>query len=323
MSKFIGRKVELAIALETSRGVGKAPAFSLGKVDFSLFDKTVDARQDESLGHIADSVDKYVQEKYAQGAFGGILGANSSMYLFALAFGGLPTVGAAVDSVYPWSIAVDNDAIHQSGAFLVKDENQTLMYKLAMLEQFEMEITPEDLVRFTAEFIAKKGVVSTKAMPSYVEDYKFGKRKAKIYIADDIAGLPAASRLPLKNFRLTVNKNLIRDSQIGTVEPTDINNQQMSIEGELVLNWNDQTYKNYMLNGDKKAMRIALESEKVIGSSAFGTLEIDLPKIDLFGWEPDASIDDIVNQTINFKANYHLTSGLVESVTVGNAKAAL
>lgn len=96
----------------------------------------------------------------------------------------------------------------------------------------------------------------------------------------------------------------------------------MSIEGELVLNWDDQTYKNYMLNGDRKALRIALESEKLIGASTYGYIEIDLPKVDFFAWEPDASIDDIVNQTINFKANYDLTSGLVESVTVKNALAA-
>ena len=321
MSKFIGRKVELAVGLESSRGVGKAPAYSLGKVDFSLFDKTVDARQDESLGHISDSVDKYVQEKYAQGAFGGILGANSAMYLLSLAFGGGPSVGSPTDSVYPWTIAVDNDAIHQSAAFLVKDENQTLMHKLVMLEQFEMEITPEDLVRYTAEFIAKRAVASGASMPSYAEDYKFGKRKAKIYIAANIAGLAAASRLPVKNFRLTVNKNLLRDSQIGTVEPTDINNQQISIEGEIVLNWNDQTYKNYMLNGDRKALRIKLESERLIGATTYGDIEIDLPKVDFFAWEPDASIDDIVNQTINFKANYDLTNGLIESVTVHNALA--
>ncbi len=322
MSKFIGRKVEIGIGLESSRGVGVTPTVALGKVDFSMYDKTVDARLSESLGHIADSEDKFVQEKYAQGSLGGILGANSALYLMALAFGDITTPGAAVDSVYPWDVPVDNDNIHPSASLLVKDVNQSLLHKLVMLEQLEIEIPNDDLVKYTAEFVAKRAVTSLASMPSYAEDYKFGKRLAKVSVADAIAGLTAASRLPLKNLKLTIKKNLLRDSQIGTVEPTDINNQQLSIEGELTLNYNDQTYKNYMLDGTKKAMRIHLSSEKLIGSTGRGELIIDLSKVDFFSWEPDAKIDDIISQKINFKCNYDVATGkIVDSVTVNNALA--
>lgn len=322
MAKFIGRKVEVAVGLETSRGVGVAPAYALGKVDFSLYDKTDDARDESSLGHIADSADKYVQEKYAQGALGGILGANSALYLLALAFGGTPSVGSVSDSVYPWTLSVANTNQHSSASFLVKDGNHTLIHKLVMLEQFEMTMELEELVSYSAEFISKVGKTSTQTIPTYVEDYKFGKRKAKIKIASDISGLGAASALSLKSFKITVNKNLMRDSALGTVEPEDILNQQMSIEGELRLNLTDQTYRNYMLNGDRKAMRISLESEKLIGVSGYGAIEIDLPKVDFFAWEPDAPNDEIVANQINFKANYDLTNGIVESVTVNNALSA-
>lgn len=321
MAKFIGRKVELAVGLESSRGVGVAPAYGMGKVDFSLYDKTVDARDDESLGHIADSKDKFVQEKYSQGEVGGILGANSALYLLSLALGSAPSTGATSDGATSHTIAVANTNIHKSAAFLVKDENQTVMHKLVMLEQLELTMELEDLVRYSAEFVSKVAKSSTQTIPTYVEDYKFGKRKAKIKVASDVSGLAAASVLSLKSFTLTINKNLMRDSALGTVEPEDILNQQMSIEGELSINFTDQTFRNYMLNGDKKALRISLESEKLIGSSTYGTIEIDLPKVDFFGWEPDVPNDEIVTNTINFKANYDLTNGLVESCTVVNALA--
>ena len=74
-----------------------------------------------------------------------------------------------------------------------------------------------------------------------------------------------------------------------------------------------------MLDASRKAMRIAFTSEKLIGSTNYGAIEIDLPKVDFFNWEPDASNPNIVKQKINFKANYDLTNGLVESVTVNNA----
>jgi len=319
MSKFIGRKVEAAINFETSRGVGRAPVYSLGKIDFSLFDKTVDARVIESLGHIADSHEKFVVEKYAQGELGGDLGANSALYLLALAFGGTPSVGSATDSVYPWTLSVANTNQHLSGALTVKDGNQTLMYKLLMLEKFEMSVELEDLVKYAAEFVAKRGVTSTQSIPTYQDDKKFTKRKAKIYLADAVGSLGAATALNLKSFKFTVNKNLMRDSVIGTVEPKDILNQALSIEGEMELKLEDQTYRNYMLNGTKKALRISLSSENLIGASTYGSVTIDLPRVDFFSWEPDASNDDIVNQKINFKANYDITNGIVYATTVSNA----
>jgi hypothetical protein len=319
MTKQIGRRVQAALAFESSRGAGKTPTLGLGKVEYSFYDKTMDARDDESIGHIADSKDKYVVEKYAQGSISGYLDSNNALFLLGAALGTTPTVGSPSDSVYPWTLALQNDNAHASLALLVKDANATFMHKLVMIEQLQLEIDTEGLVRFNAEFIAKKAVVSTASIPTYVEGYKFTKRKSKIYVATDISGLAAATRLGLRTFTLTINKNLRRDSQIGTVEPVDINNQEISIEGELSLNLNDQTYHDYMTNGDRKAMRLAMTSERVIGTSAFGTVEIDLPKVDFFNWEPESGNAEILPQTINFKANYDLTNGLIESATVGNA----
>lgn len=323
MSKIIGRKVEAAIAFESSRGVGVAPSYSLGKVDFSVYDKTVDVRDDSSRGRIEDSNDKFVIEKYAQGKIGGILGANSALYLLGLAFGTLPTVSTVADSRYPWTLAVANTNTHLSGSLFVIDTNVSLIHKLLMLEKLELTVDMEEAVRYAADFISKKGRVTTQAMPTYVEDYKFTKRKAKVYLATNVSGLAAATRIPVKSLKVTISKNLKRDSSIGTAEPEDINNQSFSIEGELKLNYNDLTYKNLMLDGTYKAMRIVLESEKLIGASAYGDVTIDLSKVDFFSWEPDGSNEDIVINTINFKANYDLSNGMVNAATVRNAKATI
>lgn len=323
MSKFIGRKVEAALGIETSRGVGIAPQYSLGKTEFSVYDKTVDVRDDSSIGRIEDSNDKFIVEKYAQGSIAGLLGANSALYLLALAFGTSPTVGATSDSRTAWTISMNNTNQHASASLLVKDVNQTLIHKLLMLEKLEITVEMEEAVKFNAEFISKVGRTSTQSIPTYLEDYKFTKRKAKIYLASSVAGLGAASRLSVKSFKLTISKNLVRDSALGTAEPEDIQNQSFGIEGELKLNWNDQTQKNLMLNGTYNAMRIFLESEKLIGASSYGDVTIDLSKLDFFSWEPDAANEDIVSNTINFKANYDLSNAMVNAVTVRNARASL
>lgn len=320
MSKQIGRKVEAAIAIETSRGVGKAPVYSLGKTEYSLYDKTVDVRDDSSLGRIEDSNDKYVVEKYAMGSISGILGGNSALYLTHLAFGGSPSVGSVSDSRYPWTLALANTNQHASAALLIKDANQTVMHKLVMLNSLEITIEQEEAVRYTAEFIAKKAVTSTQSIPTYVEDYKFTKRKSKIYVADVVGNLASATRLSLKSFKLTINKNLVRDSGIGTVEPEDILNQQLSVEGELKLNYSDQTYRNYMLNGTYRAMRLFMEAEKLLGSTSYPDMTLDFAKMDFFGWEPETPNDEIVQNSLNFKSNYDLTTATsLYAGTVRNA----
>ena len=109
---------------------------------------------------------------------------------------------------------------------------------------------------------------------------------------------------------------------MGTAEPEDILNQSFSIEGELKLNYADQTYKNLMMNGTYRALRIFMESEKLIGASSYGDLTLDLSKVDFFSWEPDAPNDEIVMNTINFKANYDISNAMVNAATVRNALSA-
>lgn len=324
MSKFIGRRVEAAIAIEDTRGVGKAPTFSMGKIDFSLYDKTVDVRDDSGIGRIEDSNDKFVVEKYAMGSMSGILGANNALYLLGLAFGQLPTVSTVADSRYPWTLGLANTNQHLTASLLVKDGNETRLHKMLMLNSLELSVEQEDAIRWTAEFVCKRGVTSTQSIPTYIDDYKFTKRKNKIYLASAVGSLSAATRLALKSFKLNINKNVVRDSAIGTVEPIDILNQQMTVEGELKLNYEDQTYRNLMLQGTYRALRIVAESEKLIGVSSYGDLTLDFSKVDFFGWEPDGPNDEIVQNTINFKANYDLTtSAMLNAGTVRNSRATL
>lgn len=322
MTKMIGRKVEAAIALEATRGLGIAPTFSLGKVEFSVYDKTDNVRDDGSIGRIEDSNEKYVIEKYAQGNISGYLGANSALYLLSLALGGTPSVSTVADSRYPWTLSVLNTNQHLSASLHVKDINQQVMHKLTMINELEISCKQDEAVMFNADFISKVGRTATSTFPSYIEDYKFTKRKTKLYIATTVGGLAAATRLQVKEFSIKFTKNLVRDSVLGTAEPVDIQNQQVQIEGELKLNWNDQTYKNLMLNGNHYAMRLVCESEKLIGVSAYGDFTIDLAKVDFFDWEPDPANDEIVPNTIQFKANYDLTNGMVYAATVRNSRSA-
>ena len=76
----------------------------------------------------------------------------------------------------------------------------------------------------------------------------------------------------------------------------------MRISGTLELNYEDNTWRDYMLDGNVKAMQIKLEASKVtIGTTTHPKLEMVFPKVHFHTWEPARGLDDIVSQSINFE----------------------
>ena len=91
---------------------------------------------------------------------------------------------------------------------------------------------------------------------------------------------------------------------LGTAEPEDILNRQLAVEGELTLNYEAETYKNYMKDGNHKAMEIAFtNTDKIIGAATNPLLKFQMPRVDFFDWEPSYDNDEIVTQKVSFKAS--------------------
>jgi hypothetical protein len=74
---------------------------------------------------------------------------------------------------------------------------------------------------------------------------------------------------------------------MGTVEPEDILSQEISVEGSLTLNLEDDTYRNYMLAGTYRAMEINLNR------SASSSLDLVFPRVNFMEWEPDYNLAEI------------------------------
>jgi len=313
MSKYIGRLVEIGIAKESSRGAGANPAIWLPKVELSVADKTEDARDEASIGALEDSLGKDVVEKYAGGSIRGQLRSDFIGYILLNMLGAVNTSGS---STYTHAFSLSHTNTHQSLSMDIKDPNSYDRYKLAMLDSMSIESELGDYVMFESEFISKVGQAFTEQTPSYSDEGRFTKEHVKVKVANDIASLSGASVLSLKKVAVTISKNLIRDSALGTVQPEDILNRQFSVEGEIQLNLTDDTWRDYMLNGSHKAMEIKLDN----GTQS---LTIQMPRVDFSGWEPDRANDEIVTQTINFRANRDLANDLdsISTCSLVNTKA--
>lgn len=310
MSKYIGRLLNLGIGKESSRGVGVAPTYLLPKTKFTFDDKIVQARSIGSLGYISDSEEAFVTTKYGQGDIEGEIRDKSIGVLLHALMGSLSTSGPTDTSVYTHTFTVSNSNQHTSLSFLVSEPNTTELYKLVMLDSLEINAELDQVVMFNAGFMSKQAVGSSATQATLTAENKFTKKHLQFKIATNLSGLAAASTISLKKLSLKIAKNVMLDDVLGTAEPEDILNQQLSVEGELELNYEDETYKNYMKLGSSKAMEIKfVNNDATIGSSSNPSLTLQFPHVDFYDWEPDYSNDKIVTQKISFKASRDVSGG--------------
>ncbi len=309
MTKFIGRRIDIGVGRESSRGVGVAPTYTIPDLSFSFDDKVTKARSLAGMSSIQDSEEAFVTTKYGQGDIEGEVRVKSfPLFLYAM-LGSLSTSGPT-DSAYTHAFSLANTSQHTSLSMLVEDPNTTELYKLCMLDSLELTAELDEVLKFAISFMGKQGVTSGATMPSYIAESKFTKKHLRIKLATTLSGLDAATAISVKSLRLTISKNVVLDDVLGTAEPEDILNRQISIEGELRLNYEDETYKNFMKNNTYRAMEIAwINTDATIGVSTNPSFTMRFPYVDFFDWEPDNGLDDIVTQTFSFKANRDVSGG--------------
>ncbi len=311
MAKPIGRRVNLGIGKEGTRGAGVAPVYHLPKVGFTFDDKIVQARSIASVNRIEDSEEAFVTTQYGQGDVEGEVRV-SSFGLFLYAMLGSLSSATVVDSSYTHSFSIANTNQHQSLGFVVADSNNTEQYKLVMLDSLNLVMELDEIVKYTASFMSKKGIPTELTVPAAVAESKFTKKHLSFKVASAVGGLTAASTVSLKSLSLNISKNVTLDDVLGTAEPEDILNRQLSVEGEIRLNYEDETWKNYFRTPTYRAMEIKLtNTDDTIGAGSTNpALTIRLPKVDFQTWEPDYALDEIITQTISYKGNYDVANAL-------------
>ncbi len=318
MSKFIGRLVQLGIAKESERGVGAAPVLWVPQVNLTINPMIDEARIEGVLGSIADSEGRLVTEKYCEGELTAELRDQSFGFWLYNLLGSVSSGAYLGAKKHSYSLLNTNN--HQSLALTVKySDLATEMLKLVMINRLELTANLDGLVQYLVGFTSKAPAISS-ATPSNTLENKFSKKHVNLKIAADVDSLAAATALEIKTLSVAFEKNTERDSVMGTVQPIDILNRTFSVEGSVSLNYEDNTIRDYMLNNDTKALQIEILNDDVSIGTTNPSLTLIFPKVDFSGWTPNLALEDIVSQTVNFKANYDLTDGIIKTCDLVNEK---
>jgi hypothetical protein len=301
MSKFVGRRGSLGVAVETARGTAVAPTFWIPYVTMSFGDKVEEVREEQGFGVLADSDSKFVTMRMGEGEVEAQLYDKALGAILTGVMGASPSTGGSYTHTYTLS----NTNQPKTVTLYWEDPDRNFIYKLGTIDSFNISVEPNGIVNYKIGFKSKASKGYANQAQSFTSlGNKFLHQHLSFKLATDVASLAAATAISLKKLDFTINKNAAFDSVIGTVEPEDILTQQLSVEGSLELNLEDDTYKSYMLDGTYRAMEIKFTK------SATSSLQIQLPRVDFSEWEADYSLNEIAKQTINFKANYDAANGL-------------
>lgn len=311
MTKIIGRLKDVGLAKEAVRGGGAAPTFWVPKSEITFEDKSLHAEDPQSYGSIAgDGNQPVVARQWAEGQISmDMMEKNFGLLLLNL-LGSVSTSGPS-DSAYTHTFTLQNDSQHDSLAISVNEEGiGDLMYRLAMIESLRIVLTPEDVVKLTVNFMAKKSVGSSHTV-SYSSEFKFAGRDLRFKLASLTSGLSAASEIPLRRLEIEFQKNLRTQHYLGSVEPSDFPNQAFRISGAIELDYEDRTYRDLDLNGSFRAVRIYLvnDRESITGGTTNPEFRLDLSRVHFNQWEQVIPNDEIAHQTFNFMALHDITNG--------------
>lgn len=317
MTKFAGRRGKLGIAIEATRGVSPAAAsfFWVPNVTMSFRDTIETAREEQGLGVLADSDSNFVTMVMGEGEVEAQLYDKALGVILTGVLGASPVTTGSNPYTHTYTLSNSNQG--KSVSLYWQDPDRSDMFQLGMVNSFNITVEPNGIVSYTIGFMSKSGKDWTSLTPSFTSlGNKFLHQHVQVRLADTVGALSAATALSLKNLELNIERNVTYDSVIGTVEPEDILAQQLSVEGSINLNLEDDTYRNYMLNGTYKAMEVKFLR------SASSSLTLQFPRVDFTEWEPDYSLNEIATQSVNLKANYDAANGLdiISSAVLVNAQ---
>ena len=328
MAKFIGRRVNIGMGKETTRGVATAPTYWFPKMSLSMDDKIMFATDDSSVGVIEDSQTQDITSRYSEGSIEGRVTDRGIGLLLLATLGAENATTTPEIGVRDHNFVVGQSAQHNSLTIAVAEPNSNsgngFSYALGMIDNLDINFEVGQYATYKADIRANAGssVASTVA---FVAENAFRPQDITFRTASAIGGLNAASPIVIKKGSISIKKNLEDDIVLGNVNPVDRLNKQFSVEGTIEIIYDSRVQIDTNMLGDLAvAMRIQMiNTSVVIGTTLNPTLTIDLARVKLGEVARKIDNDGIVSETLKFKSFYSLTDTRMITAVLRNTVLAL
>ena len=328
MSIFIGRKVNIGLGIEATRGTAVVAQGWFPKMDFSVEDQIESVVDDASIGIIEDAQTQEVTKKKSAAMISGrITDIRFGLVLMALMGTDTKTTTSGESAVYDHTFSILESAQHPSLTVVVSEPNATgsssLSYALSMLDQLDINFGVGVWATFKAQFIGNANTTAS-STPSFSAENAFNPQYATVKVASSLSGLSGASAINVRSGSLTFKLNVEDDPTIGNLAVVDRYNKQFQITGQLVLTYNARTYIDTDMLGDALvALQLNLINTAVtIGSTSNPTVQISLAKCKITEVARTNKNNDVMLQTIKFKAYYSMSDSQMVAILLRNTQSA-
>lgn len=318
---WIGRRMGIGIGVETTRGVGTAPAYWLNATSFSFRDVPDRALSTAGFGGIWGGDQSPMTLEHAAGDIDFELDDQSFGAILTALLGQSPTTVTTDTTAYTHTYTLSNNNQHSSLTMTTTDPIGQLQFKMSMIDTFELDISPNSIIGAKVSFMSQGSDTTSGNTATYGASKKFIGRFLTFKVADTTSSLAAAAKINLKSLTLKIEKNAEVQATLSTVQPEDIVNKMFNITGDFVLNYEDRTWLNYVKNGSYKAIRIDLTHDDLAGTTtAKYQFTLDLSKCSIESFDPSFNLDDVVTQKFTFNALYDAggNNNVINSCTLVN-----
>lgn len=324
MAKIIGRLNNLGIGKESVRGTAVAPAIWMPQMELSYDDRIKTVVNEASIGRLESSDSELLTQKYGEVTMKSKVKDKSFGYLLLSLLGSVSSAAKSAPntSVYDHTFSVGQTTQHQSLALALKGPNDDVVMVNSVIDSLKLKAEVGNFVMFEAHALGKASA-SASQTTSYTAENDFVSKHITFKKASAQSGLTAAGAVVIRGFELEIKANVITEDVLGNVAPNDILNQSFGISGSVTLIHSDATYHDLMVAGTYQALRFDIQNTDVtLGTSSNPGLQIDLHRCLISNYERKMTLNELVEETFEFKAHYSLTDSKMITAILTNLNTA-
>lgn len=319
-NEHIGRLQSLGIGKETTAGTPVSATDWIPCETFEMKPVTKAVRDASGYGVIDEVRESRLVENTSETSVAGIARQTTIGHVMLAALGSVAAPSLVETGVYSHAFTRKNDNSPVTYTFVEDSPVGEQRAAYNVLDTLDVEAKAGDFVRFSAKFMGAQMGSTTGNTPSYVSEQPFVASGLTVKLAANVAGLGAASAVPVSNVKFTIEKNPTKYMAVGTTNVTSIHNQQLTVKGDMEIIFNSSTYRNLVTAATKQAMRFTAVGPSLIGATKYPELEFEFASLSFEEWGKSTDNNGLVTQKLSFVGEFSIADAKTVSARLQNAR---
>lgn len=319
MSAQVGALRNIAVGIETTGGTPVTPTHWIPIEEGHVIPETEYAEDNSNYGRIEKPVNSEVVSENAIGNFNAVV-RNDWIGMFLANLIGVPTSALAngESAVWEHDFFVLNTNAHAPLSMVYKDGITDEVSSYSFVRSLNFHIAADDILRTTIETIGRQ-LASDSNTVAYATSkaYTFTGTHATVKFGTAISDLSGASAIGFHELDLTITADPLAHQVFNSATLDKAINQRLTIEGELSLLHEVNTYRDYVTDNTVKAMQFLVDrTAQQIGVGETPSMQLQLAELSFESWELTEGIDGAEIEKIGFKAHFDPSESTPQMINV-------